>query len=138
MIEAALLVLEFIGPCSSKPLFKQEIRESQATVGHTTVASLDKKKILYTGSAQGIQSVFGTPVGMDAMEVISDFEMRSYGWCYKVDGETPEVFPHDYPITAKTKRITWFYGFAHYLNGEWISQCEAAHKIKPDFLCSLK
>lgn len=135
---SALLILEFIGPCSSRPILKAELRDYQATVGHTTVAVLDKKQIPYLGTIEGINSVFGTPYGMDAMEVVSDTEMRSYGWCYKVDGEIPEVFPHLYPITPQTKRVSWFYGFAHYLKGEWVSQCEPAHKIKPAFLCSSK
>lgn len=136
MIAAALLVLEFVGPCSSRPLIKQSFPVQFPTVGHTTAAFLRGHRIPYKGGIEGIQTLFGTPVGMDAMEVISDREMRSYGWCYRVDGQVPEVFPHHYPVSPRTKKISWFYGFAHYLNGQWVSQCEPAYKVKPAFLCS--
>ena len=87
------------------------------------------------GTHEGLNSVFNTPVGMEALEVLSDTEMRAYGWCYSVNGVSPEVFPHQVPLNPEIKEITWTFGFAHYYRGEWITQCTPAYTIRPAFLC---
>ena len=129
------LQLEFIGPCAQTPLWSGQISHPDSSVGQQTIHTLADQKIYYQGNANGLVSAFGTPVGSDALEVIGNQEMRSYGWCYAVDGVTPEVYPDQYPITNATQKITWFFGYAHYLNGQWRSQCEVAAAIKPAFLC---
>ena len=87
------------------------------------------------GSEEGLSSVFSTPVGKDAIEIISEDEMRAYGWCFSVDGIAPEVFPHEIRITPQTRSIVWHFGFARFYKGEWFTQCTPAYSVKPDFLC---
>ena len=127
--------IEFIGPCSEKPLLSQEYGNKFETVGDLTVYALDKNRIPYLGDEQGINSVFNTPVGMDSLEVISDTEMRSYGWCYFVDGKMSSDYANKYYLKPSDKKIQWIYGYAHMIKDQWVSMCEKAYKIKPKFLC---
>lgn len=130
--------LKFVGPCSPKFIMKTNVTGEFANVGELTVATLKKFNIPFLGTEQGLNSAFNTPVGMDAMEIISDEEMRAYGWCYSVDGFAPEVFPHEIPMTPEIREITWTFGFAHYYRGNWITQCTPAHTVRPAFLCEDK
>jgi len=127
--------LQFIGPCSPEPLLSVDVRTIEATIGDATINALDDRGIAYQGTRQGLNSAFGTPTGLEAMEIIGPQEMRSYGWCYEVDGVAPEFFPHEYTLTPLNKNVRWFFAYAHYLNGEWIRQCAPAHEIRPAFLC---
>jgi len=127
--------IEFIGPCSPKPLLSVDYGAKFETVGDLTVYALTKNNIPYQGSERGINSVFNTPIGDDALEVISDTEMRSYGWCFFVDGKLSLDYSNDYYLTAKDKKIQWIYSYAHFVKNDWVSMCEMAYKIKPRFLC---
>jgi hypothetical protein len=123
------MVLDFVGPCSSKPILTETLNPSLGTnVGQLTVDALDRNRIPYRGSASGIAEAFGAPSGLDATVVLSDQEMLSYGWCYSVDGVAPDVYPDQVPVTAKTQKIEWFYAYSHYLKGDWIAQCVHAWK----------
>ena len=75
---AASLTVEFIGPCSERPLLSTtlEARES-SNLGQVTIETLEKYKIQYQGSEAGLHSAFGSPIGVDAIEVVSNNEMRS-------------------------------------------------------------
>ena len=132
---AASLTVEFIGPCSERPLLSTTLEALESSnLGQVTIETLEKFNIQYQGSEAGLNSAFGSPIGIDAVEVISNNEMRSYGWCFEVDGQVPEHYP-DIISVSDVKKVKWFFGYAHYLNGQWISQCEPAYKLKPDFLC---
>ncbi|WP_408097728.1 hypothetical protein ACJVC5_02105 [Peredibacter sp. HCB2-198] len=136
VFEAKALTIEFLGPCSQKPLLTSQVKSTTAkSVGELTIATLERFRAPHAGNTRGLNTAFNTPIGLDAMEVISDYEMRSYGWCYSVDNAIPEVFPDEFPISNKIQKITWFYGYAHYYKGEWLSQCEPAWEIRPAFLC---
>jgi hypothetical protein len=138
-LNAFSMTFELIGPCDSRPVFKKEILSTRArTVGELTIKTFDTNKIDYVGTERGINTALGTPADLDAMEVISNTEMRSYGWCYSVNGVVPEAFPDQNPITPSIKKITWYYGYAYYVRGKWISQCKPAHTLKPAFLCKKK
>jgi len=131
----ASLTVEFIGPCSEKPLLQTTANAVQSSnVGQMSIETLEKFKIDFKGSESGLNSAFGSPTGLDAMEVLSDNEMRSYGWCFEVDGKVPENYPDSISL-MNVKKVRWFFGYAHYLNGNWISQCEPAFELKPKFLC---
>jgi len=133
---AAQISMEFIGPCSARPLLQATLSNSSAqNVGLATIDTLDRFEADYQGTEAGLNSAFGTPTGMEAMEIISDTEIRSYGWCFEVDGQVPEMFAHHIPLATVKHQVRWFYGYAHYMNGQWVSQCEVAHRLKPDFLC---
>jgi hypothetical protein len=127
--------LKFIGPCDSNPIARVEVFESYANVGELTIKTLEKFDIPFKGTEQGLASAFETPTGDDSVEILGDTEMRAYGWCFSVDGESPDLYPHEVSVSASTKTITWLFGFAHYKNGQWLTQCTPAHQVKPRFLC---
>ena len=129
------LEIQFFGPCQKTPLFKTKVLNKYSQVGELTIDVLQTNNIPYKGTESGLNSIFNTPTGLDALEVISDEEMKAYGWCYKVNSVQPEEFPNEVKITAKTLVITWFYGYAHYLRGNWIKQCAPAYEELPEFLC---
>jgi hypothetical protein len=134
-LPARALELRFIGPCSPDFVMRTEVTEAYRNVGELTVATLAKFDIPFEGSEEGLASVFGTPTGKDALEIVSDVELRAYGWCYSVDGVAPEVYPHEVPVTAETKAVVWHYGFARYYKGAWVTQCAPAHTVRPAALC---
>ena len=132
------VVLKFVGPCSENFIMKTVVNEEFSDVGELTIATLTKFGIPFQGSKEALNSVFSTPVGAEALENLGNGEMRAYGWCYAVDGISPEVFPHETRIDPETKEITWTFGFAHYYRGEWVTQCTPAFTVKPAFLCEDK
>ena len=132
---AKAIEIKFIGPCDENPLFDTNVKHDYENVGELTIGTLIKFDISFKGTEAGINSAFGTPTGLEALEVISDDEMKAYGWCYSVDGIAPEVYPNEVAISMKTKSIIWHFGYAHFLRGKWISQCTPAYKEKPKFLC---
>ena len=128
--------ITFTGPCDKNFIMRTKVTETYENVGELTISVLTKYKIPFKGSPEGLVSAFNTPTGDGSVEVLSDVEMRAYGWCYSVDGVSPELYSNEIPITSETKSISWYYGFAHYYKGEWIAQCTPAHTVKPRFLCS--
>ncbi len=135
VIPAQAVELKFIGPCSPDFVMRTEVTEDYRNIGELTVATLAKFGVPHEGTEEGLASAFNTPTGKGALEVVSDVELRAYGWCYSVDGVAPEVYPHEIPITPETKSVVWHFGFARYYKGEWITQCTPAHTIRPTFLC---
>ena len=136
LLLSATLSFQILGPCSLTPLLETRTHFSEGdSVGKVSIDVLEAFEVPYQGSEQGLNSIFKTPTGLDAMEVLSDTEMRSYGWCFEVDGKITETYPSETFLTARSNQVTWFFGYAHYKNGEWISQCEPAYKIKPQFIC---
>lgn len=126
---------EVVGPCSAKPLFQRNLKVTKESVGDLTVSTFERFEVPYLGTERGMNSIYGTPIGDVTLEVISDTEMRSFGWCFDIDGIVPEIYPDKIQVVPQMKSIRWFYGFAHYKNGQWISQCEEAFKVKPKFAC---
>ena len=127
--------LKFIGPCSDQFIMKVNVSDEYSDVGALTIKTLSKFLIPHQGTPEGLVSAFETPFGDDAIEVISNEELRAYGWCFAVDGVAPEVYPHEAPITVETKSVVWTFGFARFFKGEWVTQCTPAHTVRPDFLC---
>ncbi len=126
---------EVIGPCAEKPLFSTTVEISETNVGDATVKILTDNGIEFQGSRVGMKSIFNTPTGLDAMEIISDFEMNAHGWCYAINGVEPNVYPDEVKLTNKD-HVTWWYGFAHYYKGKWLSMCEPTWQRAPEQFCN--
>lgn len=134
-LESSALEIQFIGPCSEKPLYSTVVESTEAKdVGNLSIEVLEKAQIPYQGTYKGIYQIQDSPVGLDAMEVISDHEMLSYGWCFEVDGEMPDVYPDEIALKG-VRRIRWIYGYAQYLNGEWVTQCKKSYLRRSPFIC---
>ena len=74
----------------------------------------------------GVDSI--TPIGQSElgffMEELNDKELRAYGWCYSVDGVTPELLADEYILSGTESKITWYFGYASRVLGHWVSQCQ--------------
>lgn len=127
--------ISFIGPCSSTPVADFEFTVSQRqSIGQTTIDILIENNISHLGTPEGINSIFNTPIGAEAMEIISETEMLGYGWCYSVNGVAPEVYP-DKILTENSDHIIWWFGFAQYKDGQWITQCTPSYTRKSPKFC---
>lgn len=123
------LEFKIIGACSTTPLFETKISEDFNNLGDLTNSTLEENAIPHLSSEYGVSQMFDSPVGIDAMEIISDYKMRAHGWCYSVDGNVPEILMSDFILLGKEKVITWFMGYTTYTanpeTGEavWTGQC---------------
>ena len=97
--------------------------EGSETLGAITIKILEESGVEYLGNERGIHSILNTPIGDEAIEIISDTEMKVYGWCFEVDGRTPVFLADQVELQATTKIVEWFFGFARYKDGEWVSYC---------------
>jgi hypothetical protein len=133
-INAATLIVH--GPCSNsaKYVFSHDI-ETDDTVGDFTVRVLSRKNISFKGNAAGINQIENSPVSSASLEIISDTHMRSYGWCYSINDKVLESYPSQVPMNADSK-IYWYYAYAEYKAGQWISQCQPSFKLKSKYICN--
>lgn len=131
---AARLVIQ--NPCADQQWLDVEADAKLGdSVGAATVATLEQNGLPYVGSASGINSIKGTVTGDAALEILSDREMRAYGWCFSVDGVFPDRLADDVRIEKPDAVIRWVFGFAHYLDGKWVSMCTPTHRVRPPYVC---
>ena len=128
--------LSIMTPCDEPLLFRHSFHlgAEGSNVGKQTISTLTQLEIPFEGAEQGISSIFNTPTGLDAIEVISDTEMNAYGWCYSVNGFEPGTYPNEFSIKQQDS-ILWWYGFAKYKGGKWITQCTPSHERKDSEFC---
>jgi hypothetical protein len=121
--------ISVLRPCSNHPLVIEDINFTKIqNLGEITIDLLTRNNIDYVGEAYGINKIEGIPIHGNDLEIISDSEMKAYGWCFTVNGSVQEDYP-DQIIPTSNDQITWFYGFAHYLKGKWIRQCVPASDV---------
>lgn len=126
--------------CENKYVLSENIEILNSTnAGELTLYMFDHYEVPYTGNIDSITSILGTITGLDSYEVISDREMKVYGWCYEIDGVQPDKLMSEVTIDPTVhKSMNWFYGYAHYLDGEWISYCTPVYLEKNKFICGDK
>lgn len=122
-------------PCDSTPFYETTITPNDISLGKLTLNVLDTNKIPHKGTKDGIVSIMNTPYGDDALAIISDFEMFAFGWCFQIDGVLAEYMPDDVLVSKDVKHIRWYYAYAHYVRGEWITQCGENPKIINTHIC---
>jgi hypothetical protein len=133
---ASAVTFEITNLCKPSPYFSQEVViEEESNVSIVTHNTLSENNIPYVGGDAGINTMLDTPVEFDAYEILSDTHMRAYGWCFKVDGESPTLFMNQIPVTKNTKKIQWFYGYAEFIQPDWISYCVPLYEDPRPFLC---
>lgn len=131
---------EVIGPCSEKPVYNgtsdlTEAEIKQQSVGKFSLDVFEKNKIPYVGNESGFNSILNTPVGMDAIEVLSDTKMRAHGWCYTVNKVAPDVLAGDYFFHTNEDKVVWFFGYSTYDKGEWIDYCVPSYLVHAPQFC---
>jgi hypothetical protein len=126
---------QVIGPCSPQPLYQAEVRSQAPTLGDLTVEVLKNAAIPFQGDRSGIKAIYNSPVGDDALEVLSNTQMRSYGWCVSINGQQPGVMPDEVKLTGSQNHIVWFYAFTLYDRGVWKNFCTPSYKVKSLAVC---
>lgn len=129
-------IIKFVGPCSERPVFETNFSPLEDdTVGSVTVEVLASNDIPFLGTERSMNSIFNTPTGLDAMEVLSDTQMNAHGWCYSINGKEPNLFANEIKA-QQNDEILWWFGYAHYDSGKWITQCEPTYTRAPEQFCA--
>lgn len=104
-------------------------------VGKISMDIFNAKNIPYTGSEEAMAMIANSPMGLDAMEVLSDTKMRAYGWCFSVNGVVPETFASKTYLASQDDYVSWFYAYSTYDRGNWLDYCVPSYKIKSKQFC---
>ena len=125
--QAHALTFEITAPCSKEAASEGSIDLPSApmTLGAATMLILHKEGLPFVGSDRGLNSLLHTPVGDQSLEVLSDSHMKAYGWCFEVNGRIPDELAHQFRLKGP-EHLRWFYGYAEYKDGEWVSFCNQA------------
>lgn len=124
---ASAVTYEITAPCSRETAREgtMMIPSPPMSLGQVTMLILHKESLPYVGSDRGLNSLLQTPTGDKSLELISDSQMKAYGWCFEVDGRLPDELAHQFQLKGP-EHLRWFYGFAEYKDGEWVSFCNPA------------
>lgn len=130
---------EVVGPCDPKPRLEVYVDvQNEITLGDLTIKVLDSHQLPYKGDRSGIAQIENSPIGRDAVEIISPTQYRAYGWCFHVDGFEPAEMPDQIKVTKSTTKIKWFYASSLYENGEWKDYCIPSYKTPTFKFCNPK
>lgn len=123
--------------CDNSPYLKTSIQIlAPANVGEISLYVFETFEVPFDGNGASFSSIINTPTGLESYEIISDNEMKVYGWCFQVNGTQPDRFMNEIIIDpSKKSHINWFYGFAHLKNNQWISYCTPAYEDRSSFIC---
>lgn len=125
-----ILVIQSISSAATLRIFDQHKNEILVTseklstpsisVYSLTKAALDQASLTYESSDQGFYSINNI---RPQTHFISDTEFKTYGWCFSVNKVLVQSQANETNLTD-TDEVEWFYGYAHYRNGEWLEMCE--------------
>lgn len=116
------VTLKVIGKSGEVLFSDEQISSLPKTVGQVSVDFFNQNQVPFVGDIDGIVSIHGLGSELD---VISDTDMKAYGWCYSVNGVVPEDFVHKVNILEQKTELIRFYAYAYYKAGEWTQQCVA-------------
>lgn len=119
--------LEIGDPCAnrSKLKFHESLVGRGPSVGEFTLNQLRKNGVPFVGTVDGLSSILGTPTA--DVEKVSSNEFYAYGWCYELNRVQPALQPGQVRIQRDSDLVYWFYGYAHFKNGQWLTVCEPAY-----------
>jgi hypothetical protein len=124
-----------IGPCDAKPLLQVQTNSQAPTLGDLTVEVFQQNRIPFVGDRSGIKSIRNSPIGDEALEVLSNSKMRSYGWCVSVNGVQPAKMPDEVRLQGNSNNILWFYAYSLYDRGLWKDYCTPSYKVRSLPVC---
>lgn len=119
------ITIEVIGPKNDIIIPKTKFNANiSRTVGEITVAIFEDQNITFDGNARGMKSIKGYE---NYVDIVSPSEFKAYGWCFSVNGVSPDTMSDQTHFENEDDVLGWYYAFAHYKDGNWISQCEPAN-----------
>ncbi|MBY0553179.1 hypothetical protein K2P97_01535 [bacterium] len=127
------LEMSVVGPCDQQPKLEVYVDikdKEEVTLGDLTVKVLNSRGVPFKGDASGIAQIYDSPLGDEAIEVLSPSILRAYGWCVHVDNDEPAEMPDKVVITSQVSKITWFYAYSLYDKGEWKDYCTPSWKVR--------
>ncbi len=134
--QAFALDFEVIGPCDEKPRLETSVEiQDKTNLGDVTVKVLNDNKIAFKGDAAGIAQIEDSPVGRDAVEMLSSTEFRAYGWCVHIDNTEPAEMPDQVEVNSSTKKVTWFYAYSLFDGSDWTDYCTPSWKVRSLDIC---
>lgn len=119
------VTVEVIGPKNDiiLPATQFNVNISR-NVGEISVAVFENQNIVFNGDAHGMKSIKGYE---NYVEVVSATEFKAYGWCFAVNGVAPDTMSDQTYFENENDTLGWYFAYAHYKDGEWISQCKPAN-----------
>lgn len=145
MIRLTFLAFSLLSYCSlavavaNEPLLRvigvnhEVVYEHRITSRFYDLGSLTERTLEAALASRGINEFRGSAGGVSSinkmggvLEVLSDTEMNAYGWCYRVDGVSPDLMPNQYLLTGREAVIEWYYAYAHIDHDRWTSMCVPA------------
>jgi hypothetical protein len=137
--QAHAIKWEIYGACSNKPVHQGDYQADLThSVGAISIEIFDANKFPYVGAEEGINSLLNSPIGLEAIEVVSDTKMRAYGWCYTVNGQQPTEMPQFLNFDNQNDKLVWFYAYSNFENNKWGDYCIPAYHIKAAQFCAPK
>lgn len=135
-LNAQAITWKIFDACSEDAIHQGDYSANiEKSVGDISIEIFEQQGFPYIGNAQGINSILNTPIGMDSIEVVSDEEMRVYGWCYLVNGKQPLDMASEVKFNSQDDKLIWFHAYSTNLRNEWIDYCVPANWEKPDMFC---
>lgn len=106
---------------NSESLLKTQVTTAlPKNLGEISISVFDDLHIPYKGGTYGLTELFGLG---QTTEIISDTEMKAYGWCFSINKLTPDTMSDQTMVNENSDVIHWYYAYAHYKDGLWIGQC---------------
>lgn len=136
-VQSFALTWKVVGPCSKTPLYEGIFEaDLNKSVGQISQELFDANKVPYVGMAGGFNSINNSPTGFEAIELVSENELRFYGWCYSVNGEVPSVMPSQIKPASQNDVLVWYYGYSTNKNRQWSSDyCAPGYQVKAEQFC---
>lgn len=133
--------LTILNPCQEGSLVQRSfIFDSKTTLGLITTSLLKNQSIPFVGDETSIISILSFPEKERDLEIISNEEMRAYGWCYSLNGKILDKLASEVHFSEanniESLSVVWFLGYAEYKRGVWTSYCEPLKEIHKHFLCN--
>ncbi len=128
--------IEVIGPCSPAPVYAHLFTANfSLSLGKNTVIVFDALNVNYVGNEIGMHSILNTPVGNEAIEILSETSMRAYGWCFTINGAIPDELAGQVKLSSQNDKIAWFFAFSTYESGKWLDYCVPSFTVRSQQFC---
>lgn len=128
VLPVSAATIEILNPTGKSVFQKQASLIGQESIGSFSLRILNAAQALgevkFTGDEDGIEMINGFS---NDTKVISNTEIKAFGWCFSVNRTVPQTMANETPMTNEAA-VVWFYGYAYYKNGGWQPGCVPAWK----------